>query len=131
MCIRDSVKAREFEACAENIPLDIIYEDGDIIVVNKPKGMVVHPAHGNESVSYTHLGTTIIVRDLFYNTPARMNFLKKDATESANIVSLINKFAIGYPNISFKLINDNRMLLSTEMCIRDRRQYIHDGRQCI
>ncbi len=37
----------EYEAKAENIPLDIIYEDNDLIVVNKPKGMVVHPAAGN------------------------------------------------------------------------------------
>ncbi|MBR3680478.1 MAG: RluA family pseudouridine synthase [Clostridia bacterium] len=36
-----------YEAVAEDIPLDIIYEDGDIIVINKPKGMVVHPAPGN------------------------------------------------------------------------------------
>ena len=38
-----------YEAKAENIPLDIIYEDDDIIVVNKPKGMVVHPAAGHYS----------------------------------------------------------------------------------
>lgn len=37
----------EYEAKAENIPLDIVYEDDDLIVVNKPKGMVVHPAAGN------------------------------------------------------------------------------------
>ena len=37
------------EAEAENIPLDVVYEDADVIVVNKPKGMVVHPAHGNEN----------------------------------------------------------------------------------
>ncbi len=42
--IPDPVK---YEAKAENIPLDIIYEDNDLIVVNKPKGMVVHPASGN------------------------------------------------------------------------------------
>lgn len=36
-----------YEAKAENIPLDIVYEDGDLLVVNKPKGMVVHPAAGN------------------------------------------------------------------------------------
>lgn len=35
------------DAVPENIPLDIVYEDGDLLVVNKPKGMVVHPAHGN------------------------------------------------------------------------------------
>lgn len=36
-----------YEAVAEDIPLDVVYEDGDIIVINKPKGMVVHPAPGN------------------------------------------------------------------------------------
>ena len=40
-------KAQEIELKAQNIPIDIIYEDNDIIVVNKPKGMVVHPANGN------------------------------------------------------------------------------------
>ena len=35
------------DAVPEDIPLDIVYEDGDLLVVNKPKGMVVHPAHGN------------------------------------------------------------------------------------
>lgn len=40
-------KPREYEAKAENIPLDIVYEDASIIVVNKPSGMVVHPAAGN------------------------------------------------------------------------------------
>lgn len=38
---------KEIELKAQNIPIDIIYEDDDIIVVNKPKGMVVHPANGN------------------------------------------------------------------------------------
>jgi len=40
-------EAKEVSIKAENIPLDILYEDKDIIVVNKPKGMVVHPANGN------------------------------------------------------------------------------------
>ncbi len=43
-------EVRKLETEAENIPLDIIYEDDDIIVINKPKGLVVHPAAGN----YTH-----------------------------------------------------------------------------
>ena len=38
---------KEYEAQAENIPLDIVFEDNDLLVVNKPKGMVVHPAPGN------------------------------------------------------------------------------------
>ena len=40
-------EAKEIELKAENIPVEIVYEDNDIIVVNKPKGMVVHPANGN------------------------------------------------------------------------------------
>ncbi len=42
-------ECRESEALPENIPLDVVYEDSDIIVINKPKGMVVHPAPGNYS----------------------------------------------------------------------------------
>lgn len=45
----EELPIRELSAEAEDIPLDIIYEDDDIIVVNKPSGMVVHPAPGNES----------------------------------------------------------------------------------
>ncbi|WP_418530760.1 S4 domain-containing protein, partial [Hominenteromicrobium sp.] len=40
-------EARPLDVKAENIPLDIVYEDDDLLVVNKPKGMVVHPAAGN------------------------------------------------------------------------------------
>ena len=40
---------REVDLAAEDIPLDIVYEDEDIVVVNKPRGMVVHPAVGNWS----------------------------------------------------------------------------------
>jgi len=43
----EEVVAKEIELKAQDIPVDVIYEDADIIVVNKPKGMVVHPANGN------------------------------------------------------------------------------------
>lgn len=59
-------------------------------------------------------GTTIIVKDLFFNTPARFNFLKKDSTETANIVSLIHRLAIGRPGVSFRLIVDGKTVLSTD-----------------
>ncbi len=62
----------------------------------------------------TPMGTTIVVRDLFFNTPARFNFLKKDSTETANIVSLVNKLAIAKPNVSFKLIVDGKLMFSTD-----------------
>ncbi len=40
-------EVKEYEAVAEDIPIEIVYEDSDLVVANKPKGMVVHPAHGN------------------------------------------------------------------------------------
>ena len=60
------------------------------------------------------VGTTIIVRDLFYNTPARMKFLKKDATEAANIASVMDHLAIGNSNISFTFINNGKATLQTD-----------------
>ena len=41
-------EARPVETAAQDIPLDIVYEDGDVLVINKPKGLVVHPAAGHE-----------------------------------------------------------------------------------
>lgn len=59
-------------------------------------------------------GTTIIVRDLFFNTPARMKFLKKDNTESALIIDFISKIALAYPYIRVRLINNGNTLFSTQ-----------------
>lgn len=59
------------------------------------------------------VGTSIAVKDLFYNIPVRMNFLKKDSTEAANIISYVHKLAIGNPEIAFNLIVDGKIMLST------------------
>ncbi len=58
-------------------------------------------------------GTTMVVRDLFYNVPARMKFLKKDISESNNIATLIDRIALSHPEISFCLIRDGRQTLKT------------------
>ncbi len=58
-------------------------------------------------------GTTIIVSDLFYNTPVRLKYLKNLYIELANIEEYINKMALAYPNIKFTLINNNKTLLDT------------------
>jgi DNA mismatch repair protein MutL len=59
------------------------------------------------------VGTTFVVRDLFFNTPARRKFLKSDATELGQISDVLNRLAMAYPKISFKLINQGRVLLYT------------------
>lgn len=59
-------------------------------------------------------GTTIIVSDLFYNTPVRLKYLKNLYVELANIVDYVNKMALSFPNIKFSLINNDKVLLSTD-----------------
>lgn len=58
-------------------------------------------------------GTTIIVRDLFYNIPARMKFLKKDVSESNAIAKLLDCLALSHPEMSFKFIRDGKETLNT------------------
>ena len=53
-------------------------------------------------------GTTIVVKNLFYNTPARMKFLKKDSAEGAQILDCLNKQALSHPNVSVRLIRDGK-----------------------
>ena len=59
------------------------------------------------------VGTTIVVRDLFFNTPARLKFLKKDASEANQAFSIIEKIALMYPEISFRFIKDGQEKLRT------------------
>ena len=58
-------------------------------------------------------GTTIEIRDLFYNTPARRKFLKSERTEASKIQDIVGKLALSNPHISFKLIVDNRVAIIT------------------
>jgi len=58
-------------------------------------------------------GTTFIVRNLFYNTPARYKFLKKDSTEAGYVYDIIQRLALANPGISFKFIQNNQTQLHT------------------
>ena len=58
-------------------------------------------------------GTTIIIRDIFYNTPARMKFLKKDVSEGNACASVVERIALSHPEIAFKLIRDGKTVLTT------------------
>jgi DNA mismatch repair protein MutL len=68
--------------------------EGGIIKESKPMG--------------APLGTSVLVRELFYNVPARRKFLKTILTETRHIIDLLTRFAIAYPEISFKLKSDDR-----------------------
>lgn len=58
-------------------------------------------------------GTTIIVKNLFYNTPARYKFLKTDRSEGNYVANAVDKIALSNPGIAFKFIRDNRTVLQT------------------
>jgi len=77
----------------------------------------VYTIEGGESLSLEEAGcpkgTTIIVRELFYNTPARMKFIKKDLTEANYVQTVLRKAALSHPEISFKLIKDGETVLQT------------------
>ena len=59
------------------------------------------------------VGTTLIVRDLFYNTPARMKFLKKDSSEGTSIAKILDRIALSHPEIAFKFIREGKLELNT------------------
>ena len=100
----------------ENTGIKVIAKAGDIL----EKEEVV-----------TQTGTSIIVEDLFFNTPVRYKFLKQDSTEFRYIKELIQKIAMANLNISFKLLNDGKTVFSSNGSgdIKDI-VYILYGREC-
>jgi len=58
-------------------------------------------------------GTTIVVRDLFYNTPARMKFMKRDTVEASQVAGALQRQALAHPEVAFRLIKDGETVLQT------------------
>ena len=58
-------------------------------------------------------GTTIIIRDLFYNTPARMKFMKSDTVEAGRITATVQQQALAHPEVAFRLLRDGKQVLSS------------------
>lgn len=83
---------------------------GDIgTVVNIEGGKIINVSNGD-----ARIGTIIEVQDLFFNTPARLKYLKSLYTELSHITDYINKLALSHPDIRFTLINDGKVLLKTD-----------------
>jgi DNA mismatch repair protein MutL len=57
-------------------------------------------------------GTSVAVKNLFYNVPARRNFLKTDATELKHIIDTFNKISLGHPDLSFKFFNEDELIFN-------------------
>ncbi|MDL2214133.1 DNA mismatch repair endonuclease MutL [Clostridia bacterium OttesenSCG-928-O13] len=58
-------------------------------------------------------GTTFVVRDLFYNTPARMKFLKKDSSEGVYVTEMVTRMALSHPEVAFRYVRDGKQVFTT------------------
>lgn len=67
----------------------------------------------NQEDAAARKGTKITVQDLFFNTPARLKYLRSPRTETMRIVDIVNRLALGYPQIAFTLTNAGKVLLRT------------------
>jgi len=67
----------------------------------------------DQKASALRRGTSILVENLFYNTPARLKYLKALSTELSHITDIINREALGHPNIQFRYVHDGKTLLTT------------------
>lgn len=88
----------------------------ELITCNGNVGTFVH-IKGGETISVSdaslRVGTEIHVTNLFYNTPARLKYLKSEVTELNNCTSFIEKLALSKPNIAFSLSNNGKMIVKT------------------
>ncbi len=81
---------------------------------NEGKHIVIHGGKLiTDEVGDSRIGTRMEVSDLFYNTPARLKYLKSDTTELANVTSFIEKLALSHPNVSFTLTNNGKRIVFT------------------
>lgn len=87
----------------------LVTNDGDVgtkIIIEG--GKVIE-----NKVSSSNKGCSITINNLFYNTPARLKYLKSEQSELANCVSYLERLALAYPNIAFSLTNDNHLVVQT------------------
>lgn len=90
--------------------VELITSMGDVGTTVKIAGGKLIDVNNSDA----RVGTIISVRDLFYNTPARLKHLKSLYTELANITEYMNKLALSRPDIRFTLLNDNKVILKTD-----------------
>ena len=93
-----SVSLFDLQTCDGNSGSHIVYHGGKLLT---------------DEVGSSRKGTVISVKNLFFNTPARLKYLKSATSELRYIVELIEKLAFSYPNISFTLINDGKTVVKT------------------
>lgn len=93
-----SVSKIDLKTSQGSVGTHIVLQGGEIVI---------------DEASDARVGTIISVVDLFYNTPARLKYLKSDTTELANVTSFIEKLSLSHPDISFSLTNNGKRVLFT------------------
>ena len=100
----------------EALPSIASVSEVDLITCATDIGTHIHIKGGTLEInepSPARRGTQITISNLFYNTPARLKYLKSEQYELANTVSYIEKLALSYPKIKFELTNNNKVLVKT------------------
>lgn len=89
-------------------------------LITKPKGIacgITYRIEGGKEISMDETGapdgTTFLIRQLFYNTPARRKFLKTAMTEASHVADLVSRIALSHPEISFRFINNGQVKIHT------------------
>ena len=95
-------------ASVSRLTLSTTRQDGLRTVLKVEDSKVSHPK-GNSGPK----GTEILVEDLFYNTPARLKFLKSDTTELGQSLEHVSRYAVAYPHVAFQLVHNGQIGLKT------------------
>ena len=97
-------------ASISDVELRTCFKDNEV-------GTYIHIKGGKileETSSDGRVGTSFKITNLFYNTPARLKHLASSYSELSNVIDYVNKIALSYPDIKFKLVNDGKELLNTD-----------------
>ena len=97
-------------AAVSDVELRTCHKDNEV-------GTYIHVKGGKiieEDLSDGRVGTCFKITNLFYNTPARLKHLSSSYSELSHVVEYVNKIALSYPNIKFRLVNDDKELLNTD-----------------
>lgn len=100
----------------EALPSIASIADVEMTTSTGGEGAVIHIAGGkmiSQKPAEARRGTDILVKDLFYNVPARLKYMKSLNTELSKIVDIVNRLALGHPDIQISLTHNNRELMRT------------------
>ncbi|MFC6260447.1 DNA mismatch repair endonuclease MutL [Levilactobacillus fujinensis] len=113
---RDLFRIKSLGFRGEALPSIASVADVTLTTSTGSVGTLIHNVGGiikEHTAAEARKGTTVTVKDLFGNVPARLKYLKSPATELARITDIVNRLALSYPNIAFSLVHNGRELTRT------------------